>query len=221
MASSNSPLCFLLLSFPALLLSIVLVSASSHLTLGHETSEGGRRRDEGVGRRMLLSFRETPGGGNVTFDCSPSGPCIPCLYSEKTDEKYRCSETGYRIPFRCVEIEGSSKEANAKKSLNSRSALEIPHDKVKPLDDTEEITTSLKHRSLLVDSSTSKGGSQAYITYRSCLPAVIEEKLSVLDFEGIILCLLLLSGSVIYFRRKQTVAMSGVGGVRIPTHSRF
>lgn len=34
-------------------------------------------------RRALLSFKETPKGTNITFDCSPSGACLPCLYSEK------------------------------------------------------------------------------------------------------------------------------------------
>lgn len=36
-----------------------------------------------VGRRALLGFKEKPNGGNVTYDCSPSGPCVPCAYSEK------------------------------------------------------------------------------------------------------------------------------------------
>lgn len=41
----------------------------------------------------------------------------------------------------------------------------------------------MKHRSLLDDSSTEKVKSQAYITYRSCLLTVNEEKLTVLGFE--------------------------------------
>uniref|UniRef100_A0A5B6ZB93 Structural polyprotein n=1 Tax=Davidia involucrata TaxID=16924 RepID=A0A5B6ZB93_DAVIN len=223
MASSNSP--------PLLLFLLFLVSASFHLSLGHGTSserdrrEGAGGRREGgvrlVGRRVLMSFKETPSGGNVTFECSPSGPCIACLYSEKNDEKYRCSETGYRIPFKCVEIRADSKEAGSQKTHKSRSALENTHDKAIPhvmLHDAEELTASIRQRHLLDDSSTLEGGSQTYITYRSCIPAVNEEKLSVLGFEGIILCLLLISGSVIYFRRKRTGAISGV---RTPTNSRF
>jgi len=35
---------------------------------------GGSEKGIG-GRRVLLS--------NATFECSPSGPCVPCLYSEK------------------------------------------------------------------------------------------------------------------------------------------
>lgn len=30
-----------------------------------------------------MSFKETPIGTNITYDCSPSGPCVPCTYSEK------------------------------------------------------------------------------------------------------------------------------------------
>lgn len=81
----------------------------------------------------------------------------------------------------------------------------------------QETTASNEGRTLLDDSSTAKGGSQAYITYRSCI-SVNTEKLSVLGFEGIILCLLLASGSVVYFRRKQTatvVAGAGAGAGRI------
>ncbi|PSS13557.1 N-acetyl-beta-glucosaminyl-glycoprotein like [Actinidia chinensis var. chinensis] len=213
MVSSNSP------SF--LLCLLVLISLSPHLSLGHRTS-GERFR--GGGRRVLTSFKETPSGGNVTFECSPSGPCVSCLYSEKNDEKYRCSETGYRIPLKCVESVAGSNQANDKKSQKSRSALENTSAEAKlhvMLHNAEEISSSIKHRSLLADSSKSTSWSQAYITYRSCIPAVNEEKLSVLGFEGVILGLLLLSSSVIYFKRKRNSAVSGVGAVRIPTNSRF
>jgi hypothetical protein len=45
---------------------------------------GGSEKEKGIGgRRVLLSFKETPRGSNATFECSPSGPCVPCLYSEK------------------------------------------------------------------------------------------------------------------------------------------
>lgn len=184
-------------------------------------TDGG---SEGIGRRVLLGFKETPQKSNVSFDCSPSGPCVPCLYSEKSEAKYRCSETGYRIPFKCVEIKDNSKAVNRKSSHSSRSTLEISHNNVilhAESHDAGELTTSMKHRSLLDDSSTLESGLQAYITYRSCLPPVNEEKLSVLGFEGIVLCLLLTSGSVIYYRRKQTMAMAGFGAGRIQTNSRF
>ncbi|CAM8876670.1 unnamed protein product [Rhodiola kirilowii] len=62
---------------------------------------------------------------------------------------------------------------------------------------------------------------ETYITYRSCIPAVSEDKLSVLGFEGIILGMLAISGSFLYYRKKQTAAMSASGAIRIPTSSRF
>lgn len=37
----------------------------------------------GIGRRALLSLKETPHGSNATYECSPAGPCVPCLYPEK------------------------------------------------------------------------------------------------------------------------------------------
>ncbi|KAB5545278.1 hypothetical protein DKX38_013390 [Salix brachista] len=65
---------------------------------------------------------------------------------------------------------------------------------------------------------------------RSCI-AANAEKLSVLDFEvepqngsleGIILCFLLASGSVMYFRRKRTITRaSGAGPESIQMNSRF
>lgn len=41
-------------------------------------------------RRALLSFKETPKGTNITFDCSPYGACLPCLYPEKVLSPLRC-----------------------------------------------------------------------------------------------------------------------------------
>ncbi|XP_024022597.1 uncharacterized protein LOC21394282 isoform X1 [Morus notabilis] len=199
------------------LTAVVLFSAPSLHALGTNDEIGG------IGRRVLLSFKETPRGSNATFDCSPSGPCVPCLYSEKNDEKYRCSETGYRIPLKCVEIKDGSKDANGKNS-GKRSALEIFPNNVKlhtVFHSLEEIASSLKHRRLLSVSSTQGSGEQAYITYRSCIPAVNEDKLSVLGFEGIVFCLLLVSGSVVYVRRKRTATTSWFGTGRIQSNSRF
>lgn len=85
-----------------------------------------------------------------------------------------------------MESEDLSKIENEKKTQTRRAAFEISNDSVKPhvvLHDMDRLITSVNHRSLLDDSSTSKGKSQAYITYRSCIPAVNEEKLSVLGFE--------------------------------------
>ncbi|KAI7747964.1 hypothetical protein M8C21_027888 [Ambrosia artemisiifolia] len=126
------------------------------------------------GVRGLKSFKEK--GSNITFDCSPSGPCVPCLYHEKKDVSYRCSETGYRIPMKCV----------------------------KTVDDE-----SNKDRNLL---------EEMYVTYRSCIPAVNQEKLSLLAFEGIML-LLLITSSFVIFRRKGNFVMPGP--IRLPTNPRF
>ncbi|KAJ6313360.1 hypothetical protein OIU77_014794 [Salix suchowensis] len=161
----------------AILAVLALLSSILAVDLDHTTE------NEGVGRRALLSFKETPHGTNLTFDCSPSGPCVPCAYSEKSDEKYRCSETGHRIPFKCVEINHDSNiEKGKQRSPNGRSAVEISDD-VSPHVILQETTASNKGRTLLDDSSTAKGGSQAYITYRSCI-SVNSENLSVLGFEA-------------------------------------
>ncbi|XP_057948498.1 uncharacterized protein LOC131144119 isoform X2 [Malania oleifera] len=206
-----------------LLTATFLVSEFSFHALGYERS-GERGRAYGVfGRRALLSFKETPRGSNVTFECSPSGPCVSCLYSEKNDEKFRCSETGYRIPLKCMEIKDGSQQTNSKKSQNGRSVLENPYDKEKPiviLHDAEEHATS-RYRNLQDESSALEGGSQAYITYRSCIPTENEERLSVLGFEGIVLFLLLISGSVVYLRGKRATVMPGVGAGRVQMTSRF
>lgn len=82
-----------------------------------------------------------------------------------------------------MEIKQGSKDAKAKKGPNkSRLTLELSHN-ISEMHNAEELITLLKHRSLLDDSSTQENGQQAYITYRSCIPAVNEEKLSVLGFE--------------------------------------
>lgn len=88
--------------------------------------------------------------------------------------------------MKCVEIEEGAKNENEQKTKASRSTLETSADSIKQhvmLHDADGNVTSVKHRSVLDDSSTSEGKSQAYITYRSCIPAVNEEKLSVIGFE--------------------------------------
>ncbi|KAL8106263.1 hypothetical protein AgCh_029883 [Apium graveolens] len=201
-------------SITLILLSLLSLSSQLERVIGENTQGGSV-----IGRRILMSFKETPKGLNVTYDCSPSGPCIPCLYSEKKDDKYRCSETGYRIPLKCVESKAASKEKDTKKK-QGRSTLDTMHENVKvTLHDGEKLSSSDKQRSLLGDSSTSGSRLDSYITYRSCIPATNEEKISVLRFEGIMLCLLMLSGSFVYFKRKGNVSVSGA--VRVPTSSRF
>ncbi|XP_010532901.1 PREDICTED: uncharacterized protein LOC104808792 [Tarenaya hassleriana] len=155
-----------------------------------------------VGRRFLLGFKETPRGSNVTFECSPSGPCVPCLYSEKNNEKYRCSETGYRIPFKCKEITKGSHPTDGQ---------ETQHDE-------DEIATKSR-RNLLDGSPPSKRRSQSYTTYRSCVPSANEEKLSVIGFEGMMLGLLFISGTMVYVRKRRTVTMPGVSTGRSQVNS--
>lgn len=104
------------------------------------------------------------------------------------DEKYRCSETGYRIPFKCLEIKDSTKDAKKTKSQKGRLSLEISDgiaESHKVSHDAGEINPSQSHRRLVDDSLSSDNSSQAYITYRSCITPVNEEKLSLLNFEVI------------------------------------
>ena len=79
---------------------------------------------------------------------------IPFFLLWQNDEKYRCSETGYRIPLKCVEIKDGPKDSKAK--LSRRSASEIFPRNVKlhtVLRSFEELATSLRHRILLSDST--------------------------------------------------------------------
>lgn len=201
----------------AIIFNFFVVYASSDLSIPQELEGGGR----GVGLRSLKSFKEKKTGTNITFDCSPSGPCVPCQYSEKKDDTYRCSETGYRIPMKCTNIETQVDEENDKKRQKGRSNLENTKDKLKLhvlVHDAEDPTTSIRQRNLLEESSSRESGSGVYITYRSCIPAINEEKLSVLGFEAIIL-LLLASSLLVIFRRKGTLVMPGA--VRVPTNPRF
>ncbi|XP_039132712.1 uncharacterized protein LOC120269449 [Dioscorea cayenensis subsp. rotundata] len=185
-----------------LIIGFVLVSWC--ISLVHGDIDGGRRG--GGQARLLLAFRETQ--GNSTFQCSPSGPCLPCQYSEKKDDKYHCSETGYRVPLKCIEVQDGSKEK--------------PHNKVQRkllfLQKKKEKFVS-RWRKLLDNSSETESGKQNYVTYRSCVPVGNEEKVSVLGFEAIMVFLLLISSAAIYIRQKRIFTMPGVSMVRIPTNS--
>ncbi|CAF2063682.1 unnamed protein product, partial [Brassica napus] len=172
------------------------------------------------GRRVLLGFKETPKGSNVTFECSPSGPCVSCNSSEKRKEKYRCSETGYRIPFKCREVRGGEASSH-KKDADETQQNDQPN---VSNDDEEVVDASVKQRNLRDDSSSPASKvkkSQSYKTYRSCVPSADEERVSVLGFEAVMLGLLLVSGSFVYYRKKQTVPMAGVSSGRSQSNSRF
>ncbi|PAN13831.1 hypothetical protein GQ55_2G355000 [Panicum hallii var. hallii] len=148
-------------------------------------------------RRSLLGFVEAQ--GNASYQCTPSGPCIPCQYSEKNDEKYSCSETGYRLPLKCVQAQNVTKEGNKSKQR-------------KILDDA---STSGDTKSQSGGTKSTSGGPKHYTTYRSCVPLEGEEKLSFLGFEVIMAGMLLVSGPFVYYRKRRTNLMQGAA--RIPT----
>ncbi|ESQ28222.1 hypothetical protein EUTSA_v10019139mg [Eutrema salsugineum] len=205
--TSHSSLLFLVI----LIIYAASISSSS-LARAHEQVNGDEET-RSVGRRFLLGFKETPKGSNITFECSPSGPCVSCNSSEKRKEKYRCSETGYRIPFKCKEVKGkASLKKNGEETQNGQSNVD---------DEEEEVVASTKPRNLLDDSPASKVKSQSYKTYRICVPSADEEKVSVLGFEAFMLGMLLISGSAIYLRKKQTIPMVGVSNGRSQSNSRF
>ncbi|CAH8363781.1 unnamed protein product [Eruca vesicaria subsp. sativa] len=216
MASLSSPLYLIILVIYAVAIS------SSFLATAHEQNNGDEEIIRSGGRRLLLGFKETPKGSNITFECSPSGPCVSCNSSEKRKEKYRCSETGYRIPFKCREVRGgeaSHKKVAEETQQNVQSNVDV---------DEEEVVdaSSVKQRNLRDDSSSSSPAtkakkSQSYKTYRSCVPSADEERVSVLGFEAFMLGLLLVSGSAVYYRKKQTVPMAGVSSGRSQGNSRF
>ncbi|KAJ6769379.1 hypothetical protein OIU74_022937 [Salix koriyanagi] len=76
-----------------------------------------------------------------------------------SDENYRCSETGYRIPFKCIEIEHEKKNENGKKhSQNGRSAVVIS-DNLNPHISLQDAASN-EGRILLDGSSSAKDGAQ-------------------------------------------------------------
>ncbi|CAL9075673.1 unnamed protein product [Musa textilis] len=180
-----------------------------------EGGDGGAA--EGVrGGRLLLSIQEAK--GNASFRCSPFGLCLPCQYSEKNDDKYPCSETGYRVPLKCVRIKDGTEEAS--RIRTQRSLLYLQEEHASGVQKRLLTTRSnYKWRKLLAESSKLENEEENYITYRSCVPVDSNEKLSVLGFEVIILGLLLISGSVVYLRQKRTAIMSGVAPMRVSTSS--
>ena len=100
-------------------------------------------------RRFLLGFKETSKGSNVTFECSPSGPRVSCNSSERRKEKYRCSETGYRIPFKCREVRGE--EASHKK--DAKETQQRDQSNVNDEGDEDVVDAFVKQRNLRDDSS--------------------------------------------------------------------
>lgn len=101
-----------------------------------------------------------------------------------------------------MKIKDGSKDGSEKTSRKGRSTLEISPNNAKiraVLCNLEELYTSIRDRRLLTDSSTQENEAESYITYRSCIPAANEEKLSVLGFEVCLLIFLALFYSETYY----------------------
>lgn len=173
---------------------------------------------------------------NATFECSSSGPCVPCSYSEKSDEKFHCSETGYRMPYKCIEVKSDFKEVNreqiGKESYPVKDEIEArissEYKNARPQGQENQKMNSQNHntegkngnrRRLSEATQSLEDGKQIHHIFGSCVPAADDEKLSVLGFEGIVLCLLLICSPVVYYRKKKSFVISGA--TRIPTNSRF
>ncbi|XP_042472015.1 uncharacterized protein LOC122054564 isoform X1 [Zingiber officinale] len=193
----------------------LMAAASSSLATADGDGGDGRGEREAEARergRSLLGFKETK--GNASYRCSPSGPCLPCQYSQKNDEKYHCSETGYLVPYKCTEITNVENEDN-KNKIHRRLASILENSTIVVKEQLFDVH-NYKWRKLLDASSNQNTRNVSYITYRSCVPVVVEEKLSFLGFEVIIVGLLLISGPIVYFRQKRLVAIPGAGFVRVP-----
>ena len=74
-----------------------------------------------------------------------------------------------------MKVGGVSEEASGKRPQNSRSTLEASSSNVD--------NSMVKHRALADKTSSQEDGLQSYVTYRSCIRAVNEEKLSIIGFE--------------------------------------
>lgn len=83
--------------------------------------------------------------------------------------------------MKCAPSGSGSNNPKSVKKHEKRSTLEVTLNQ----HDVELTMSRTSHKRLLADSSKSGGGTGAYVTYRSCIPAINEEKLSVLGFEVI------------------------------------
>ncbi|XP_078448551.1 structural polyprotein [Wolffia australiana] len=181
-----------------------LVGFCASLVLGRSHGEFGHGEE-----RMLLSFKEVH--NNASFRCTPSGPCLPCEYSEKKDPNYRCSETGYRVPLKCLQIKDEAKNRTGKRSGRSLNEQQSG-DK----ENAGRWWWHLRWRRRLLDVSDTQDKKVSYTTYRSCLTPQPEEKLSLLGFEIIMVSLLLASSFFIYVRQKRNVPFLGMSPDRVP-----
>lgn len=80
--SSNLSLINLIHDLFNLIWSLLLQISNLFLLIWIGNSDDSQH-GHGFGHRVLMSLKETPAGSNFTFDCTPFGPCVPCIYSEK------------------------------------------------------------------------------------------------------------------------------------------
>ncbi|KAH9318419.1 hypothetical protein KI387_020188, partial [Taxus chinensis] len=140
--------------------------------------------------------------GNKSFDCSSSRLCFPCSYSEKSDEKYHCSETGHHMSHKCVEVQNNFKEVNKegieKDSYHMKDSswdgitsgykdVQLRNQQTE-IRQGETLTNDTGNkdgnwRRLSETSQTLEDTKQIYHIFRSCVPAADEETLSIFGFE--------------------------------------
>ncbi|KAG6548780.1 hypothetical protein Mapa_009541 [Marchantia paleacea] len=152
--------------------------------------------------------------GNVTWLCTPSGPCVGCSQSEKQDPNFKCKPTGYHVPQKCVEDMEEAK--NAKKlAVGSQQRKEKDAAAAAKTDEDSYEDGGRRRAEGLAEE-----GKQIYVLYKSCLPTEVREKLSVLGFEGVVLGLLAISAPFVYFRKKKGAAPAP-NMQRVPSSARF
>ncbi|KAG2331795.1 hypothetical protein Bca4012_018671 [Brassica carinata] len=80
---------------------------------------------------ILFTYGVAILSSNVTFECSPSGPCVSCNSSKKRKEKYSCREVG-------------GEEASHKK--DAKETQQKDQSNVNDEDDEEVVDASVKQR---------------------------------------------------------------------------
>lgn len=206
---------------------LLLLQALGALDI-HPCNVSGQRIDD-------IGFDRKETSGNSSLGCSASGPCTPCSYTEKSDdEKYHCSTTGYRQPYRCVELGenlfngDASKETNQEhnraggsslKTMSERVLQDIEHDQERGID-KQGLVGVVGRKLFEAEDVTTHDGQLVFHVFYSCVPTDdTDERLTVLGFEGIVLGLLAVSAPLIYYRRRRSFASSGM--TRLSTNTRF
>ncbi|CAK9858946.1 unnamed protein product [Sphagnum jensenii] len=161
--------------------------------------------------------------GNATFSCDASGPCIPCSYSEKQTDEYHCKQTGFHQPLKCVEMKTDHNAGQTKRDSQLPSeANDVEKDGVEGLHQRRKLqAVDSTAAQKLLDSENFKieGGLKVYHIYKFCSPQEQEDKLSVWQFEALVIGSLALCSPLLYYRRKHSFLASGM--TRIPNNPRF